>query len=79
MYNKTHEQELTGRRKTAHTLLVVFGCICGAISFVMSCIEIGIAFTEDEPAGEEIANPLNSQDMTQINLNNSGAGGLLRF
>lgn len=74
-----HEKEITGRKKTLHTILVIFGCICGTISFIMSCIEIGIAFTEDEPAGEEIANPLNSQDMTQINLNNSGAGGLLRF
>ena len=79
MYNKTHEGELSGRRKTAHTVLVVFGCICGAISFVMSCIEIGVAFTEDDPAGEEIANPLNNQDSSHIDLNNSGSGGLLRF
>ena len=69
MYNKTHEGELSRRRKTMHLILVIFGCICGAISFVMSVIEIAKAFTEDDPAGQDIANPLATDDMSAINLN----------
>ena len=69
MYNKTHENELTPRRKLFHTILVIFGCICGAVSFVMSIIEIAKAFTEDDPEGVDISNPMNSGDGSQIDLN----------
>jgi len=79
MYNKTHETELTQRRKNMHWILVIFGTICGAISFVMSVIEIIKAFSEDDPAGEEIANPLQNDDTTHINLGQDPAVGGLRF
>lgn len=69
MYNKTHESELTSRQRVLHTILLIFGSICGAISFVMSIIEIGKAFSEEDPAGGDIANPMNNGDMSQINLN----------
>ena len=45
MYNKTHREEMTRNRKYMHYVLVFFGCVCGAISFVISIIELGKAFT----------------------------------
>lgn len=70
MYNKMHEGEITSRRKFMHRVLVVFGCICGAISFVISIVEIVKAFAANDPSAAEIANPqLNTEDMTQIALN----------
>ena len=69
MYNKMHEAELTAGRRILHKVLVVFGCVCGAISFVMSVIELAKAFSEGDPEGTDIANPMNSGDATSINLN----------
>jgi len=45
----------------------------------MSVIEIIKAFSEDDPAGEEIANPLQNDDTTHINLGQDPAVGGLRF
>ena len=42
----------------------------------MSCIEITIAFTEDDPAGQDIANLADSSE-DMINLNHNNAGLLL--
>lgn len=46
MYNVTHS-DLSRNWRIAHNVLVVFGCICGFISFVISVIEIIKAFGHD--------------------------------
>ena len=51
MYNKMHEDEISKRKKFAHRALMLFGTICGAISFVMSINELVKAFTENDPTG----------------------------
>ena len=40
IYNKSHEGEVSRGWKITHNTLVVFGTICGAISFVVSIMEI---------------------------------------
>ena len=52
MYNKTHKEDMTRNKKVLHWILVSFGCICGAISFVISIIELGKAFTNKDPSME---------------------------
>jgi len=52
MYNKTHEGEITARKKLYHQILMVFGIVCGFISFVMSVIELVKAFSEKDPTDE---------------------------
>ena len=36
MYNKTHKSNLSHHWRLFHFILVIFGCVCGAISFVTS-------------------------------------------
>ena len=69
MYNKTHTEDMSKRRKALHWVLVVFGCICGAISFVISLIELGKAFTEKDPTMEQIAPANENNVVTEIDLN----------
>ena len=84
MYNKTHESDLSSRRRYLHLVLMVFGCVCGAISFVISVVEIVKAFSSNDPISEQIAHPEENAEITQIDLNapltNQGfqpkAGGL---
>ena len=57
MYNKMHETEISNRKRIYHQILMVFGTICGFISFVMSIIELAKAFTEKDETGTEIAPP----------------------
>ena len=57
MYNKTHEAEMSSKKKIYHQILMVFGTICGFISFVMSIIELGKAFSEKDETAAEIAPP----------------------
>jgi len=54
IYNKIHADEITHRRKMIHYVLVIFGCICGTISFVVSLKEIIKAFSEPDAAAENI-------------------------
>ena len=69
MYNKTHTEDMSKRRKALHWVLVVFGCICGAISFIISIIELGKAFTEKDPTMEQIAPANENNVVTEIDLN----------
>ena len=69
MYNITHQDELSKRTKIAHTILMVFGTVCGCISFVVSIMEIISAFTESDPNNEQIANPTENSMVTEIDLN----------
>lgn len=48
MYNKVFESEITKRTRWAHFVLIVFGILCGTISFIMSFIEIMKAFSDDK-------------------------------
>ena len=48
---------------------MVFGCICGAISFVISIFELGKAFTEKDPTMEQIAPANENNVVTEIDLN----------
>lgn len=48
MYSKLFKDELSQRRKYFHIGVVVFGTICGFISFVISFVEIIKAFTVNE-------------------------------
>lgn len=48
MYNKMFKDEITDRRRLMHNVLLVFGCICGAISFVISIKEIADAFQSND-------------------------------
>ena len=56
MYNKTFRGQISQRRKYMHYLLLVFGIICGSISFVISIKEIVAAFSENGHP-DVIANP----------------------
>ena len=64
MYNKTHRDEMTRKWKYLHSTLVIFGCVCGAISFVISIIALVQAFSENDPNAEQIAHPLANEDVT---------------
>lgn len=46
MYNKVYYEEITQNQKYLHGFIIVFGSLCGLISFVMSFIEIVKAFSE---------------------------------
>ena len=46
MYNKVYFEEITQNQKYLHGFIIVFGSICGMISFIMSFIEIVKAFSE---------------------------------
>ena len=73
MYNKTHQDSLTKRWKFAHMSLLLFGCICGAISFIVSIVEITKAFAHNDPSDEQIANPQANNVITEIDLNHHNA------
>jgi len=53
IYDMTHYEEMTTRRKWMHRLLVCFGIICGLISFVISVRDLVKAFSEGEDAAVE--------------------------
>ena len=69
MYNKMHDNEISNRRKLIHKILMIFGIICGTISFIMSIVELIKAFTENDPTGEQIAHPGENAEVTEIDLN----------
>ena len=69
MYNKTHKDKISRKWRLVHIFLVVFGCVCGTISFVMSVKEIIAAFSSKSPTSEEIANPVQNGEVTEIDLN----------
>ena len=48
MFDKLYAAELTPKRKIGHKLLIIFGIMCGTISFIMSSIEIIKAFSESK-------------------------------
>merc|ERR1712151_603835 len=48
MYSKLFKDEITERRKYFHYVVVVFGTLCGAISFIISFVDIIKAFLEEE-------------------------------
>ena len=50
MYSSLFKDELSTKRRNFHYVVVVFGTLCGLISFVLSFIELVKAFTEDEEA-----------------------------
>lgn len=52
MYNKIFSEEISERRRWLHYALVIFGCICGAISFVVSMMELIAAFSDSDESGE---------------------------
>jgi len=58
MYNKMHADTITERRRQLHYALVIFGCICGAISFVISLIELIEAFSEDAADDASLVTPV---------------------
>ena len=77
IYNKIFSDEISHRRRMTHYVLVIFGCICGGISFVVSFTEIIKAFSETDPASEGIvsAQQLNENEaVTQIDLNATKQG-----
>jgi amino acid permease len=45
IYNKAFEKEISKTRIWAHRALIIGGCICGALSFYISCYNIYLAFT----------------------------------
>ena len=61
MYNKLFKEESTVLKKRVHLFLVIFGTLCGAISFFMSVIEIIKAFSDTAPVDV----PLKSKDPPQ--------------
>lgn len=69
MYDKLYASELTVKWKITHLALVVFGCIVGTISFIISFISIVKEFNEDtEELPEtgsltEITSPSNSTSL----------------
>lgn len=50
MYNQTHEGKISLSWKFTHYIIVIFGTICGAISFIVSILEIIEAFKEPDPS-----------------------------
>ena len=44
MYSSLFKEELSKCRKYFHIFVIVFGTLCGSISFVVSCIDIVEAF-----------------------------------
>ena len=46
---------MTPLRNKLHNVLVIFGTICGTISFIMSIVEIVKAFAEEAKVDEDIA------------------------
>ena len=69
MYNKTHKKTISRHWHLLHIILVVFGCACGAVSFVMSVKEIIAAFSSKSRTSDEIANPFQNGEVTEIDLN----------
>lgn len=60
IYDLTHYEEMSNRRKWMHRMLMCFGIICGLISFIMSVKDLAKAFSEgdaevDEDAGAALA------------------------
>ena len=52
MYSQLYKDEMTKFRKYSHIVIVIFGTLCGMISFVMSMIAIGKAFSETDKPNE---------------------------
>jgi len=50
MYSTLFKDEMTPRRRNFHYCVAVFGTLCGAISFIISFVEIVKAFSDDEEA-----------------------------
>jgi solute carrier family 36 (proton-coupled amino acid transporter) len=48
IYNRLYWRELSTKRKWAHRVIIVFGVICGVVSFVISLEEIAKAFGENK-------------------------------
>lgn len=48
IYDLTHKDEMSNKRKWIHRALIIFGIICGLISFIMSVQELVKALTEGE-------------------------------
>ena len=48
MYNKLFDKEMAVRQKRVNLFLIVFGVLCGTISFILSLIEIIEAFSSKE-------------------------------
>lgn len=48
MYSTLFKEEISKKRRYFHYFVVVFGTLCGIISFVLSFIELIKAFTEDD-------------------------------
>ena len=46
MYNKLYHDKITQNRRYAHLALIVFGTICGVVSFILSFVELVKAFSE---------------------------------
>ena len=49
MYEKLFKDESTPNKRRIHAFLVIFGTMCGAVSFFMSVLEIIKAFGEQGP------------------------------
>ena len=49
MYEKLFKEQTTKLKKRVHMFLVIFGTLCGAVSFFMSMIEIIKAFSDNAP------------------------------
>jgi amino acid permease len=51
IYDKLFKDEISNIRKCMHIILVVFGCVVGAISFCLSFYELIKAFSEEDDLG----------------------------
>ena len=49
MYERLFKEETSVLKSRIHYTLVVFGTLCGAVSFFMSMIEIIKAFSDNAP------------------------------